>query len=758
MRAPAYMTISTIAVVLTCLSYQAGVGQVRPAIVNEQSDRVGVFPKPTQTDGNLIRTIATVGASQNVAFPAGWDVARFIAEKCGRPSVTLLVHPVYAEVLLGRNPGLSTSDLRSLPEARTLDIPACAIFAEAPEIVATPHTVEEFAARRSVPFDPVIFAKVVTDRQLRTVLQRKYSSTQVLGDSEVFREMSSTLCKAVLKPEDVANLPKSFSCTNAVEIAAANPNIKDPGIIPSEIVFPKVAVPITTKEVLERVPLKGGSAAITNTGSITGLRTTEGPVRFVTEVKNAKEYGPECANAAEIRRGSWPFNVGEFLRALSFTDIMGRPETTRLLVVDSGFDFSDGDKIARQAQRAFPPRYFHRLDVALDPNVNRDANEDTVRGNGGWAGVNLTGPGGGLSAATSILYGHRSHGLSVVTLALGGKELEHLRWIAPFPIRIGIANLVPQDTLNPLMSSGHIERAVKFASASGNAFDVINLSLSSSEEITGLEDIVKARGRGKVIVIAAGNDSQAITSTTGVWPAALGGKARSKDNGEGAYITVGAHDGNGELAKFSNWGPSVDILAPGCMVPSYELDIDERGTALGPSPGFVTGTSFAAPVVSFLASLLATDPRFAGRPGLIKTRILVSSDFNSNLLSKSFASGIVNIPKTLGYQYDVVELDDGRGGRRVKFGILSNKTKLGEFHCSSGESFAFETIKKISLDRRSNLLLVFVNSDDTRADNLERRFCDRAELDNIEYEFEDIEDGKQSKIKASDVLDYIRQL
>jgi subtilisin family serine protease len=117
---------------------------------------------------------------------------------------------------------------------------------------------------------------------------------------------------------------------------------------------------------------------------------------------------------------------------------------------------------------------------------------------------------------------------------------------------------------------------------------VINLSLGGDEDDEFLEDACKyAYDRGVVIVAASGNDGASVG-----YPAAF----------DRYVLAVAATDYNDERASFSNFGPEVDVAAPGVYI-------------LGPCPQwyagegylpylFGSGTSQATPHVAGLAALI----------------------------------------------------------------------------------------------------------------------------------------------------------
>ncbi len=119
--------------------------------------------------------------------------------------------------------------------------------------------------------------------------------------------------------------------------------------------------------------------------------------------------------------------------------------------------------------------------------------------------------------------------------------------------------------------------------AADNGAKVINLSLGGAESSLLLQDAIDyAHSRGVLIVAAAGNDGGNV-----LYPAAC-------DN----VVAVAASDQVDQRAGFSNYGPQVDIAAPGDGILSTWPWLD----------GYYSkrGTSMAAAHVSGAAALLAS--------------------------------------------------------------------------------------------------------------------------------------------------------
>lgn len=118
---------------------------------------------------------------------------------------------------------------------------------------------------------------------------------------------------------------------------------------------------------------------------------------------------------------------------------------------------------------------------------------------------------------------------------------------------------------------------------------VINISLGA--QIKGHSDYYKnkwstlyvtkeANDKGSIIVASAGNEGQ---NADFRWPSAMTG-----------VISVGATNQNGDAWRQSNWGETVEIMAPGTDI--LVASINQKT--------IVNGTSFATPIVSGVVSLM----------------------------------------------------------------------------------------------------------------------------------------------------------
>lgn len=165
-------------------------------------------------------------------------------------------------------------------------------------------------------------------------------------------------------------------------------------------------------------------------------------------------------------------------------------------------------------------------------------------------------------------------------------------------------------------------------------------------------------------VAAAGNRGSEVS--TNLYPAASGG-AHSPN-----VITVAALDNTGRFARFSNTGAdTVDMAAPGCEISSWiQNTVDQT---------VMSGTSQAAPLVSFAAALLRT---FTGDLDVrhIKTRLVVSGSLLDPRDQDFTAYRVgLNIPRALYWFDDYVRVRI-RPGEHVEY--IGTIDRLAGLRCT----------------------------------------------------------------------------
>ncbi len=184
-------------------------------------------------------------------------------------------------------------------------------------------------------------------------------------------------------------------------------------------------------------------------------------------------------------------------------------------------------------------------------------------------------------------------------------------------------------------SGSAIAQAIDVARVNGAK--IVNMSLGG--EAVGsltLAAVQRAVAAGMVIIISAGNDTAADPSgfATGI----------ANQVGNGQVIIAGAMDAERNMATFSNLagtGAAHFLVAVGNRVRT----IDENGTAT-----LWSGTSFAAPVVSGAAALLASAfPNLTGRQ-IVQLLLTTADDAGAPGRDSTFGNGILNIQQAFSPQ------------------------------------------------------------------------------------------------------------
>ncbi|MCC8363468.1 S8 family serine peptidase [Lysobacter sp. A6] len=166
------------------------------------------------------------------------------------------------------------------------------------------------------------------------------------------------------------------------------------------------------------------------------------------------------------------------------------------------------------------------------------------------------------------------------------------------------------------------------APINANPAEVINISRGGEYEcpVAVQEAIDHANTKGAVVVISAGNES---ISADRIGP----GNCRN-------VLSVGAVDAQGRRSYFSNFGPTVDLAAPGQIVwPSADDRTYED----------LQGTSFSAPMVSAVAAMMQSAASKTLTPARIETLLKESARPFPSTPDKPIGAGILDATAAVSY-------------------------------------------------------------------------------------------------------------
>jgi serine protease len=206
-------------------------------------------------------------------------------------------------------------------------------------------------------------------------------------------------------------------------------------------------------------------------------------------------------------------------------------------------------------------------------------------------------------------------------------------------------SLMPVKVLNKRGSGtySNIAKGIRYAADKGAK--VINLSLGGTSNSSTLKDAVAyAYQKGVTIVAACGNDNKPDC----LYPAAY----------DAYVIAVGATQYDEKKAPYSNYGPRLDLVAPGG---NLRLDQNQDGYADGVLQQtfssssrlcsfayyFFQGTSMATPHVSGLAALLIAKGNATTSDAIRATLQSTADDLGTIGRDDTYGWGLINAYKAL---------------------------------------------------------------------------------------------------------------
>ena len=357
-------------------------------------------------------------------------------------------------------------------------------------------------------------------------------------------------------------------------------------------------------------PVNGGASISwrkpdSNFATITGYRVTSSPGGLTCNVGATVFL---CAISGLSNGVAYTFNVvainpaGTSLPSLSSNPVTpSASEVTRSVATVWGIDRIDERTSVTDGFLSMPGRGLGTRIYVVDTGVRATHTEFTNRVTTGFTAVT-----DGLG--TTDCNGHGTH----VASSAAGTTYGVASAATIIPVRV-------LDCDGSGTTSGVISGLNWVASniQSTNVQAVVNMSLGGSSDSVLNAAVRSIVNLGVPVVVAAGNDAQ--------------DACYSSPSGEALAITVAASTSIDEEAGYSNYGPCVDVFAPGSSITAAGITSDT-------STSVKSGTSMASPHVAGYAAVVKSLFPTASSASVVS---MITGASSSNVLS-NVSSGTVN--------------------------------------------------------------------------------------------------------------------
>lgn len=591
---------------------------------------------------DLVDQLNAVVAKSEVLVDSDIALPDFVLARCG------FMDPIFSAVLIEANKDVLRGDAPAdqalrIKAGTSLAVPPCGTK---PAIERTEATVERgdtgaALVRKSLGFDPARFQTMRACGERDTVWTNGGCPRAPIGLEVLPQEFSEP---SVTPPADdpilLGSADQIFTGLNATIADATRIQIGD------QVVVPTVAPTLYTFPVRGDVDAATAAQALSESAALPD-DTTVATVEPYAPVSTILASDPSN-NCTPRKEEDWRREAFDLIDVLSFEEAVAgsgaEPVRPVVRLLDSGVHL---EQPAPGWPLPFPSG-------AIDTT--------TIDGVGDVADI-------GPMPLESRDYA--VHGTQVAYVAVGGNTLARIMATQGFRISLRPFNIYKTEKRASHDASGAVVETYEVQDGANRinsilevvGEEVVNMSFGRGNPMTNLRLSPFAK---TLYVVAAGNSQSAGGEGNDIgvlplFPASSGG-----DNAPN-LISVASIDGDMSLSRFSNRSrQNVDIAAFGCKI----------STVLPTGRGFdrtqVSGTSFAAPQVTFAASLLRSLRSWSG--ARTKQRILAGADYHPPLSDRVRHGRVLDLVKTVSLSRDVLEMRGNAGAPgRLVFGRLSKQ-------------------------------------------------------------------------------------
>ena len=376
---------------------------------------------------------------------------------------------------------------------------------------------------------------------------------------------------------------------------------------------------------------------------IAGASNSGGQVRITTSTPHPYLNGEQITisgNSAGGVNGTWTIAMPAALNITSSTVSGGTITVTTssphnlsvgefVMVRDHLINGSNGGANGQWTITAVPSATQFRF--SCSPDCPNGSGAGGVAKQASWfnlSGSTYTSAGTGGNALNTSARDDEGHGTSVAGFVAAesnnGNGVAGVCWLC---------KIMPVKVLGATGSGSGLDVAAGIEWAVDNGADVINLSLSSPSPSTPMLDAVNyAWNSGVIVVAASGNDGDTLDPSVR-YPAKYANA-----------LAVGATNNAGARASFSNYGPELDVMAPGEGVTST------AATGFGNSGGWYatgSGTSFATPHVAGVVGLMISHG-ITDKNAIVSALTSTAVDAGAAGFDNLYGYGIVDAAAALG--------------------------------------------------------------------------------------------------------------